>query len=110
MIFIQANPTVLGTIANLRAGDAFRLEGVAVAMGQQKHLTAGYAPPSRVHWVKSMALPHFAQVWSLLNSSEKISLLSPHSGHLQIKDFRFLKGLVAGAMLGCGHSSLLLYF
>jgi hypothetical protein len=59
--------------------------------GCQRHLAAGYTLPSRVHWVKSMALPHFAQVWFLLNSSEKISLLSLHSGHLQIKDFRFLK-------------------
>jgi hypothetical protein len=33
-------------------------------------------------------LPH---VWGLSNSSEKISFISPHLGHLQVKDSMFLK-------------------
>lgn len=40
--------------------------------------------PERVHWLKSTGLPHLGQLCSVSNSSEKISISWPHSGHLQI--------------------------
>jgi hypothetical protein len=48
-------------------------------------------PALYVQVLKSISLPHLEHLWVLSNSSEKISLDSPHSGHLQVNDFRFLK-------------------
>jgi hypothetical protein len=55
---------------------------------------------SSLHWVKSMGSPHFLQVWARSNSSEKISLASPHFGQLQLKDLRFLKLAYPGQCWG----------
>jgi hypothetical protein len=46
--------------------------------------------PSRVHLLKSIGLPHLSHLWVLLNSSENISFSSPHSGHLQENEDKFL--------------------
>ena len=48
------------------------------------------ASPLRVHWLKSMGLPHPLQLCARSNSSEKISFSWPHSGHLHVNDLRFL--------------------
>ena len=53
--------------------------------------SAYYTAPSSVHCVKSISFPHLLHLCVLSNSSEKISLASPHSGHLHWNDFRFLK-------------------
>jgi hypothetical protein len=50
-----------------------------------------FAEPDREHCEKSMISLHLPQVWGLSNSSEKISFSSPHLGHLQTNDSRFLK-------------------
>jgi len=49
------------------------------------------AEPSKLHFEKSISLPHPLQICGLLNSSEKISLSFPHSGHLHTNDCRSLK-------------------
>ena len=49
------------------------------------------AEPSKVHFEKSISLPHPLQICAFLNSSEKISFSFPHSGHLHTNDRRSLK-------------------
>ena len=47
-----------------------------------------------------MVVPHFAHVWVLLNSSEKISFSSPQLLHLQTNDLRSLKDWYPGQCCG----------
>ncbi len=41
--------------------------------------------------MKSISSPHWVHLWTFSNSSEKISLVALHLGHLQVKDFSSLK-------------------
>ena len=59
-----------------------------------------YASASRVHLVKSMGFLHPAQMCSRLNSSEKTSFSFPQLGHLQTKDFKFLRSCMPGQCMG----------
>jgi hypothetical protein len=56
--------------------------------------------PSSVHCVKSMGSLQALQVCGRSNSSENISLLSPHLGHLQVKDLSDLKFAYPGQCCG----------
>jgi hypothetical protein len=59
-------------------------------------------PASPVSWqdAKSIGFPQDAHRWVLSNSSEKISFSSPHSLHLQVKDFKCLKLAYPGQCCG----------
>jgi hypothetical protein len=68
-----------------------------------------YASASRVHLVKSMGFLQPAQMCSLLNSSEKTSFSFPQFGHLQTKDFKFLRSCMPGQCMGVVMALLLCY-
>lgn len=58
------------------------------------------AEPSSVHCSKSISSPHRLQVWARWNSSENISLFSPHCGQAHSNDFKFLKLINPGQCCG----------
>ncbi len=86
-----------------RRGPLFGSFAARKAIAAQRALT-NYC---MVHLLKSIGLWHLPQVCCLSNSSEKISFSAPHSGHLQIKDFRLLfcsnPGQCFGVVISSSH-------
>jgi hypothetical protein len=68
-----------------------------------------YASASRVHLLKSMGFLQPEQTCSRLNSSEKTSFSFPQFGHLQTKDFKFLRSCMPGQCMGVVMAFLLFY-
>lgn len=70
-------------------------------------LYALFVEPPMLHFVKSTGFLQPGQVCGLLNSSEKISISLPHSGHLHSTDDRFLNCSHPGQLFGVLISFLL---